>query len=247
MSGDLFLAGDVHLDPEPAPHPGREAFLRFLRLLSGREPGTLCITGDLFDYWFEYRRFSPAGHERVLDALRRLSEAGWRLDFLPGNHDWWVGAHFSRATGAAVLREVPVEYRPGGLRVLAAHGDGLGGGDFGYRRILRPVLRSGISIAMFSLLHPDLAAAFARATSGTSRTVLRRRLDRLPRGLVSWADGMLSAGASAVVTGHAHIAACRGSGNGSHISLGDWITDPSWARFPAGDPGHPALERPGSD
>lgn len=53
--GDIYFAGDVHLVPEPLPHPGREAFLEFLGRLAGEEPGELWLTGDLFDFWFEYR------------------------------------------------------------------------------------------------------------------------------------------------------------------------------------------------
>ncbi len=222
--GPIVFAGDLHHFPEPAAHPGRARFLALMEHLAATTPGELWLTGDLFDFWFEWGPAAPAGHEAVLCAIRRLSGLGWRVWFIPGNHDWWVGRRFESMTGAAVRRERAVEIDALGLRALAAHGDGLGSGDPGYRLLLRPLLRAGISRALFSMIHPVPACRLAAAASGTSRRILRRTLETLPGGLLEWVDGRAAEGYDLVVTGHAHVAADRTIGGTRHISVGDWLS-----------------------
>ncbi|NLP04514.1 UDP-2,3-diacylglucosamine diphosphatase [Candidatus Fermentibacteria bacterium] len=224
-SGRPFVAvSDVHLFPGGKPHPGRESFLSFLGELAQAGPGELWIAGDLFDFWHE-KHGAPRGFERILSALAAVSEAGWSLTFLPGNHDGWVGGAFSAATGARVLGRGPVEAEVEGRRVLLAHGDGLGGGDWGYRLFLGPILRSRAAGILFRALPVAVGETLAGLMSGTSRRILRRQSDCIPAHLSAWADGMLRSGIDIVVTGHTHVAGTRLSGRGIHISLGDWLGD----------------------
>lgn len=232
MTGSrIYFAGDVHLLPEPAPHPGREVFLGFLSGLLREEPGEIWITGDLFDFWFEYRTVAPSGYDRVLSALAALGRAGWRTVFLPGNHDWWVGRHFERSTGFRVDRSPYVETECFGIRTAVAHGDGLGGGDYGYRLLLRPVLRARLSCILFGLLHPDLGAALGRAASGTSRRILRREILQIPANLSEWSRRRISEGFGAVVTSHIHASCLHRLDGGIHVSTGDWVTTFTCVRF----------------
>jgi UDP-2,3-diacylglucosamine hydrolase len=219
----LIAISDAHLFPEPLPHPGREKLLAFLAGLAGIPAGRLWIAGDLFDFWFEYGGSGPPGHERILEALRLLSSSGWDLMFMPGNHDWWVGRGFSAATGAEIVRSRWARVGPEEPGALIAHGDGLGRGDWGYRLLLRPLIRSRVSEAVFALLPRRAGASLAGAASGTSRRVLRRQVERIPAHLSSWASGMLSGGCSTVVTGHTHVASRTPMAGGVHISLGDWL------------------------
>lgn len=234
MSRRLVILADAHLFPSPAPHPGREKLLGFLGSLAGTGPGDCWIAGDLFDYWFEHRGRAPRGHEAVLGALRNLTAAGWRLFFLPGNHDWWVGRRFAEATGAVVIRRQVVPVECAGLRLLLAHGDGLGGGDYGYRFVLRPLLRNPVSIALFSILPPSLGALLGRAASGTSRRILRKQREKMPDGLHRWAVERMAEGVDVVVTAHTHLAAEVPSGRGLHISLGDWLSSFTWVEVVEG-------------
>lgn len=219
-----YFLSDAHLFPEPEDHPGRDRLVAFLKALyREKDPGELWILGDLFDFWFEYGSVIPAGHERVLAALGELSGSGWGVHFLPGNHDFWVGRHFSLATGAEIHSRRTVELAAGGMRLLLAHGDGLGPGDLGYR-MLKPVLRSPLSMFLFRILHPDLGTLLARMFSDTSRRILRRDLDSIPEGLGYWVDGMLDMGYDAVITGHTHLDSVIRKDKGMHVSLGDWLT-----------------------
>ena len=72
-SKPVFLVSDLHLGAVP---PGtEEAFRRWL--LHVKEAGSrLIINGDLFDFWFEYRRVVLSEHVRVLAVLADLVESG---------------------------------------------------------------------------------------------------------------------------------------------------------------------------
>jgi UDP-2,3-diacylglucosamine hydrolase len=237
----LYLVSDLHHYPEPAPHPGREAFFSFLSDL-GRidSPGALWLLGDLFDFWFEYGTVVQAGHERLLSLLRNLSDSGWELHFLPGNHDFPAGKLFSASTGARVHPAGPVVLDHGGRRLCFAHGDGLGTGDLAYRAI-KPVIRSRAARFLFSLIHPDLGMRLAGLFSGTSRRILRRDLDHVPAGLEKWAAGVLSAGADIVVTGHSHMGRITAMKGGLHVSIGDWLTRMSYCILPEDSASEPLL------
>ncbi|OPL17839.1 MAG: hypothetical protein AVO35_08140 [Candidatus Aegiribacteria sp. MLS_C] len=238
-----YFLSDAHLFPEPEEHPGRDRLVSFLKELAGADdPGEFWILGDLFDFWFEYRSVVPAGHERVLAALGELSRAGWNVHFLPGNHDFWVGRHFAAATGAEIHAERTVELTAGGMRLLLAHGDGLGPGDLGYR-MLRPVLRSPLGMFLFRVLHPDLGTLLARKFSDTSRRILRRDLDSIPPGLGYWVDGMLGRGYDAVITGHTHLDAVIRKDRGIHVSLGDWLTRFTYCLLADGSDGPVLMSR----
>jgi UDP-2,3-diacylglucosamine hydrolase len=234
VSRRAVFFSDAHLFPIPRPHPGRDRLRVFLRWLQDGGPGDLWIAGDLFDYWFESRGMAPSGYEEVLAAIRLLADSGWRIRFLPGNHDWWVGPRFEEASGASIVRDGTVHLEYDGLRVLLAHGDGIGGGDPGYRLLLRPLLRNRVSIALFSLLPPGLAEALAGSVSGTSRRILRRQAERMPAGLSRWAATAIEDGHDAVLTGHTHLAAKVPVRGGVHISLGDWLGSFTWAEIEGG-------------
>jgi UDP-2,3-diacylglucosamine hydrolase len=233
-----FLISDAHLTPEGTPHPGREPLHAFLRVLAKTEPQTLWILGDLFDFWFEYSKVIPAGYGGVLCRLRELSDAGWTTNFIPGNHDWWVGKHFSRETGMTILRQTPLMVELAGMRAVLAHGDGLGRGDWGYRAF-KPVLRAGISRVSYSMLHPTPATAFAMLFSDTSRKYLRKKVRIIPRHLRAWAGEQLET-CDLVVAGHTHVPSVTPMAGGLFVSLGDWISSFTYLKV---EEGIPSLER----
>jgi UDP-2,3-diacylglucosamine hydrolase len=233
-----ILLSDAHLFPEWDEHPGRATLLRFLVNLADRKPMNLWLLGDLFDYWFEYRGVCPGGYGTVLHGFRRLSESGWTMHFIPGNHDWWVGRLFCRETGFQIHRETPFRASFDGLAAVLAHGDGLGPGDWGYRA-LKPILKARVSRRLFSLLHPTTATWFAMLFSDTSRKILRKQVRTIPAHLEAWAGKQLQT-ADLVVTGHTHVPRVASMPGGVHVSLGDWISSFTYLKV---EEGIPSLER----
>lgn len=241
-SKPVFIVSDVHLGAVP-PETER-AFRRWL--LHVKESGSrLIINGDLFDFWFEYRRVVPAEHVRVLAQLADLAEAGVPVLLLGGNHDWWGGS-FLRDRLGLDFRQESVRVRLHGKSVLLAHGDGLGAGDPGYR-CMRFILRGRPARWLFRWLHPDLGARLADRVSGTKRVPASDPVaDATAKGrlafLTAWASRQLErdAGLDIVATGHAHSPVVLEVHPGRYyVNSGDWVVHRSYVTL--GESGVPVL------
>lgn len=217
-----YFLSDAHLGTDSrAQEAPREARLHdFLASLHG--PGTdLYIVGDLFDFWFEYRTAIPRRHFATLAALRRLKDSGASITYLNGNHDFWLGPFLRdelglRTHGDALALELQ------GHRIWIHHGDGLVGGDLGYR-MLKGVLRHPVSIALYGWLHPDLGIPLAHWVSRWSR---HSRPDRPLAGDRLWREIAMprfEAGFDTVMVGHFHHAWERREGGRAFFMLGDWM------------------------
>ena len=201
-AGPVYFIADAHLGVRSREReaPREERLHAFLGSLAGRA-SALVIVGDLFDFWFEYRTAIPRRHFATLAILRRLRESGVALTYLNGNHDFWLGRFLAAEVGIET-HDGPLALEAQGRRLWVHHGDGLVGGDLGYR-LLRSVIRHPASIALYGLLHPDLGIPLAHQVSRWSRqsrgreparagaAVARDRAAALRRGLRRRAGGPL--------------------------------------------------------
>lgn len=217
----VFLS-DAHLGAESlSSEAAREArLLGFLDSLRGRA-AELYVVGDLFDFWFEYRTAIPRRHFSTLAMLRRLREAGVAVTYLAGNHDFWLGKFLADELGVRTVQDsVTVEAQ--GRRLWVHHGDGLVGGDLGYR-LLKKVLRNPTSVAMYQMIHPDLGIPLAQAVSRWSRRSRGHgplQPERLWREI---AEPRFREGHDGVLVGHFHHAHEQREGGRDFFVLGDWI------------------------
>ena len=220
-----LVASDAHLGAVPPQQERR--FLAFLEAVPDLAD-ELVLAGDVFDFWFEWRHAVQADHYPALRRLADVVDAGVRVRLVGGNHDAWGGAFLEEAVGLELV-EGPVVTEVGGRRTFLAHGDGLAGGDWGYR-ILKAVIRSGAARALFRTIHPDLALPLVRRISGTDEEVgaegetagVRGRA----RALSAHADEILRSRPEVelVVLGHAHRPELREVEPGRHyLNAGDWI------------------------
>lgn len=220
-----LVASDAHLGAVPPEQERR--FLAFLEHVPDRAD-ELVLAGDVFDFWFEWRHAVQGEHFAVLRRLAEVVDAGVRVRMVGGNHDAWGGAFLEERVGLELV-EGPVVTEVGGRRAYLAHGDGLAGGDWGYR-ILKAVIRSRPARALFRLLHPDLAIPLVRRISGTHHEVeaegetagVKNRAEALS----AHADRVLGdrPEVELVILGHAHRPELREVEPGRHyLNAGDWI------------------------
>lgn len=221
-AGSVVFLSDAHLGAESRDREAaREARLHeFLASLPGRA-SSLFIVGDLFDFWFEYGTAIPRRHFGTLAALERVRQAGIDIAYLNGNHDFWLGTFLHESLGIrTVSGAVTVEQQ--GRRLWVHHGDGLVGGDLGYK-FLRGVLRHPASIAMYGWLHPDLGIPLAHAVSGLSRQSRGHPPLQPERLWKEIAEPRFAEGFDGVIVGHFHHAYERREGGKEFFVLGDWI------------------------
>lgn len=226
----IFFFSDVHLGLHDAEREKEKEknLLSFLTYVE-HHGEQLFIMGDLFDYWFEYKYVIPRGYHHVLSKLASLVEKGIRVHYVAGNHDFWLKDFFPND-----LR-IPVYKDPFGMTLLGKkfyfhHGDGLALNDGGYL-FLKRILRSRISIFLYSLLHPDWTAPLARGSSKTSRKYTGGKDYGETDGMIFFAEKKISEGYDFVIMGHRHKPLEHHSGNGLYLNLGDWITYKTYAEF----------------
>jgi UDP-2,3-diacylglucosamine hydrolase len=224
-----YFFSDAHLGigTKEEDREKERVLIRFLDTVE-RDGEHLFIVGDLFDYWFEYRTVVPKGYFRLFSKLADLSEAGIKVMYLAGNHDFWLRTYFRDELGMEVYPD-PIERVILGKRFYIHHGDGLLKTDTGYR-ILKRVLRNKINIFLFSLVHPDLAGRIARWSSQKSRQHTSKRSFE-GGDMVEFAEGKIGEGFDFVVMGHHHVPCVRNIGSGVYVNLGDWITEQTYAVF----------------
>jgi len=231
----VYIASDVHLGATPSSR--KDAFHAWLSGAAERTPHII-LNGDLFDFWFEFRRGVPRGHEETLALLREITTKGTHVTLMGGNHDWWAGRYLAEEIGLELLHD-PTILDLAGFRTLLAHGDGLGRGDVGYA-VLRWVLRSPVTRGAFSLLSPSLGARIAR---GVSRTEDRwgeptpADEDR-SAALEKWATATLrdQPALDVVLLGHTHIPRLLRIGPDRwYVNSGDWVHNQSYVVLREGE------------
>ncbi len=230
LPAPAYLLSDVHLGVAPA-EIERE-LVALLRRLPG-DARSLVINGDLFDFWFEWRHVVPRTGIRVLGELARLSDLGFPVTWIAGNHDCWGGDVLRRDVGVT-YHVGPWRGTLGGWDTLIEHGDGLRvREDAPYRR-LRALLRNPWAIRAYRWLHPDWGTALALRSSHTSRHAQPQ--DR-GEGLRRVAHERLGASGApeALVFGHSHVATLERAGTGIFANPGAWLDAPQLLRFTPGE------------
>lgn len=229
-SKDYLFISDIHLglqskEEEVIKEKKLVSFLEFA-LDNAKE---LFIIGDLFDYWFEYKRVYQKGFYRSLTALKNLSEKGIPIHYLIGNHDFMHRNFFSEEIGCKLYEE-PLEVILEGKKFFLAHGDGMVKNDLGYK-ILKKILRNKGFQWMYSLLHPDLGIAIASKTSKKSRDYTTQKHYGEIDGLFEASKIKLDEGFDYVVMGHSHIRDFKKYKNGFYLNLGSWLSASCYGRF----------------
>jgi UDP-2,3-diacylglucosamine hydrolase len=189
----------------------------------------LFIAGDLFDYWFEYKRVYQKGFFRTLTALQDLTNSGVKVHYFIGNHDFMHRDFFTSEIGVE-LHEDGIEQTLNGKRFFIAHGDGLVKNDMGYN-ILKSILRNKMLQKFYSLIHPDIGVSLASHTSKSSRGYTSQKDYGEIDGLFEAAKNKIDLGFDFVLFGHLHKRVFEKYKNGYYINLGSWLSAPCYGRF----------------
>jgi UDP-2,3-diacylglucosamine hydrolase len=214
----LVIVADAHLGTAP---PGiEEAFVAFLDAVPELGDGLL-INGDLFAFWFAYRRAIPRAGVRILSRLATLART-LPIAMTGGNHDRWGDTFWEQELG---IRFSPDELTipAAGGTVLAVHGDGIAESRW-QGRLLHRVFKHRLTSGFYRLLHPDLGFWLVDRLGGHLADSTRdpAALEAAAARQRGWAEARLrdSPEVSLLVMGHTHRPAL------AEVSPGRWYVNP---------------------
>jgi UDP-2,3-diacylglucosamine hydrolase len=166
----IYFASDNHLGAPTmdASRPREKKFVAWLDEIK-HDAAAIFLLGDLFDFWFEYRTVVPKGFTRTLGKLAEIADSGVPIYFFVGNHDLWMNGYFEEELGIQVFHK-PQEFKLGTKAFFIGHGDGLGPGDKGYKR-MKKVFLSGFFKWLFRWGHPDIGMRIAQYLSVKNKLI----------------------------------------------------------------------------
>lgn len=228
MNKKIYFISDLHLGA-PNAAASKERELRFVRWLEEirHDAEVLYVVGDLFDFWFEYKRAVPRGFTRAIGKLAELADSGIEIHLFTGNHDMWIFDYLPEEIGAQLHRE-PIEVDYGGKRFYIGHGDGLGPGDHGYK-FIKKVFANRFLQWCFARLHPnfgvwlaDLFSKRSRQHTGGDDAIFKGEENEW---LFQYCKEVLQDHhVDYFVFGHRHLPLDLKVGeNSRYVNLGDWI------------------------
>jgi UDP-2,3-diacylglucosamine hydrolase len=236
IGNKIYFLSDFHLGaPNAAASLVREKkIVAFLEVIKN-DAAQIFIVGDLFDFWYEYKKVVPKGYVRILGKLAELTDAGITIHFFVGNHDMWMKDYFEKELNITVYFE-PKEFLLGNKKFLIGHGDGLGPGDEGYK-FIKKIFRNKSCQWLFGILPPRLGIGVAdffskksRAKTGTTNEVF---LGEDKEWLVIYCKEILQKQHyDYFIFGHRHLPLdIQLNPQSSYINLGDWIQYFTYAIF----------------
>lgn len=232
----IYFLSDFHLGiPDHATSIAREKkIVTFLEKASS-DAAVIFILGDLFDFWFEYRKVVPKGFVRILGKLAAITDSGIPVHFFVGNHDMWMSGYFEQELNIPVYFN-PKEFMFNDKLFLIGHGDGLGPADHGYK-FIKKVFRNPLAKFIFGILPPFIGMSIAHYFSKSSRAVTgntdEKFLGEENEWLVQYCKDVLNRKQyDYFIFGHRHLPIdfqlCDKS---RYINLGDWIRYDTYAEF----------------
>ncbi len=194
----------------------------------------LYLVGDIFDFWFEYKTVVPKGFVRLLGKLAELRDAGIPIYMFTGNHDLWRKDYCETELSIPVYFE-PISRTIGDKLFFIGHGDGLGPGDKGFKR-MKKVFQNPLAQWFFRWLHPDIGVGIANFWSRKSR-IANGPKDELNYGEDEWLlqytrRKIKEVPADYFIFGHRHLPMdVQVEGASRYINLGDWINFNTYAVY----------------
>lgn len=227
----ICIVSDVHykyLSHNRADLMVQKRFLSFLDSIIGRYD-MLILCGDIFDLYNEYKHVIIKEYFGVYHRWAKIAEAGCKIVYLSGNHDFWFGSFLKDELGMQLYPDT-FTLQADGKTMIFGHGDLFTVNDLRYQ-VLRKLLRMSFTRAIFNLIHPDWALILGARLSRSSRVrrVSKSLQNKRGLGLKTWAKKKILKGkADIVVMGHSHEAEILPIGTGFYANAGEWLKNPSY-------------------
>ncbi len=221
---------DVHLDRDD--QNKSELVTAFIEeTCSGAD--VVAILGDLFEFYHGYEDYIFPWYRPIAEALRRVSQAGTKVYFLEGNHEFGMGRHFESYTGAVVSRTLTLHLDD--KRVFLSHGDDID------NLMLARILRSSLSYRTMDFLGPLRTWSVAGAIGFFLSKKVKGYSQKVIAVFRAFARRRFVAGCDAVILAHSHIsdslevAGKDGMPAKVYLNCGDFVRERSYVEYITGE------------
>lgn len=214
--------------------PRERRFVSWLDMVK-KDAAAIFLLGDLFDFWFEYKRVVPKGFTRTLGKLAEIADNGIPVYYFVGNHDLWMNGYFEEELNIPVFHK-PQQFTFNTTSFFIGHGDGLGPGDKGFKR-MKKVFTNPVAKWFYKWLHPDLGVRLAQYLSVKNKLISGdgdvKFLGEEKEWLVQYCKRKLEHGHhDYFVFGHRHLPLeIELNEKSKYINLGDWISHYTYGEF----------------
>ncbi|MEC9303337.1 MAG: UDP-2,3-diacylglucosamine diphosphatase [Bacteroidota bacterium] len=227
----IYFASDFHLgSPNFKESRIREnLIINWLNDIK-KDAKAIYLLGDIFDFWFEYKKVVPKGYIRFLSKLAEIVESGTEIHFFVGNHDLWAKDYLEVELGLNIHHHQKI-IKEQNKKLLIAHGDGLGKADYTYK-LIKKIFKSRICQWIFSQLHPNLAFTVAQNWSKKSRKKISKPfLSKEKEVLFNYCKNLQKKNpVDYYVMGHRHLPLeIKIDEQAKYINLGEWINYNTYA------------------
>ena len=228
----IYFASDFHLGSFDISdsHKREKMVISWLSSIE-KDAKAIYLLGDIFDFWFEYKKVVPKGFVRLLGKLADLIDKGIDIHYVVGNHDMWMNDYLEQEIGLKLHFQEFIIKEDNKL-IFLGHGDGLGKGDYTYK-LLKVIFSSNICKWLFSRLHPNFGISLGQAWSNKSKKRQEKLVNEDKEVLAGYCkEQQKNNPVDYYVFGHRHIPIdvkiderCR------YINLGDWIHHNTYAVY----------------
>ena len=232
--GKTYFASDFHLgiDTDLTSLEREKIIVKWLEEIR-KDASAIYLLGDIFDYWFEYRRVIPKGFSRLLGKISSLTDQGIDVHWIVGNHDMWTFGYLEKEIKVTIHKK-PLVKSINGKNLFLAHGDGLGNGDF-YYLLLKRIFTNRFCQFLFSLIPSALGLPLMKYYSRKSRIhqFCEEKIEILKdQILIDYCENLSAQqNIDYFVMGHRHRPnkVQLSNGKSQYINLGDWISHFTYA------------------
>jgi UDP-2,3-diacylglucosamine hydrolase len=232
----IYFASDNHLGA-PSREQSLPRELKFVAWLDEikKDAAAIFLLGDLFDFWMEYKTVVPKGFTRTLGKLAEITDSGIPIFYFVGNHDLWMNGYFEEELNIPVFHS-PQKFEFNTTTFFIGHGDGLGPGDKGYKR-MKKVFTNPMAKWVYRWLHPDWGVKLAQYFSVKNKLISGEEdtefLGEENEWLVQYAKRKLeTTHYDYFVFGHRHLPLeIKLNPSSKYINLGDWISYFTYGEF----------------
>lgn len=236
VKNKIYFASDMHLGSDFFENPKISERRLVGWLDSIREDAkALYFLGDIFDFWFEYKKVVPRGFTRFLGKIAEMYDNGTEIHFFTGNHDIWMFDYLPDEVGA-IIHKKPLTVEINGKIFYLAHGDGLGKRSY-LSRLIRFIFHNRICQWLFAHFPSEWGIGLAHKWSKYRKKDVTAALPYLGEekgNLVLYAEKYIQEHSDIdyIIFGHRHIMLDRMLNRKTRVLLlGDWMRYFSYAVF----------------